>query len=183
MGTRAIVGLGNPGREYERTRHNAGKIFLDILSERAGIPLNQQKSLIQWGEGEWKGEKLLLVFPLTYMNLSGKVIPWLRMKGVHLPEDLLVVLDDMDTPLGVMRFREKGRSGGQKGLASIIEALGGDRISRIKVGIGRPIEGQDASDYVLGSLHPEERILLEKAQQSFFDLVDRWLFSGRKTEA
>ena len=107
----------------------------------------------------------------------------LFLKGVHLPEDLLVVLDDMDTPLGVLRFREKGRSGGQKGLASIIEALGGDRISRIKVGIGRPIEGQDASDYVLGSLHPEERILLEKAQQSFFDLVDRWLFSGRKTEA
>ena len=104
MGTRAIVGLGNPGREYERTRHNAGKIFLDILSERAGIPLNQQKSLIQWGEGEWKGEKLLLVFPLTYMNLSGKVIPWLRMKGVHLPEDLLVVLDDMDTPLGVIEI-------------------------------------------------------------------------------
>jgi PTH1 family peptidyl-tRNA hydrolase len=184
MGTKAIIGLGNPGREYERTRHNAGKIFLDSLSERVGIPLNHQKPIVQWGEGEWKGEKLILVFPLTYMNLSGKVIPWLRMKGVHLPDDLLVILDDMDIPLGALRFREKGRSGGQKGLSSIIDALGGDRISRIKIGIGRPIEGQDPSDYVLGSLHPEESRLLEKARQPFFDIVDRWLFSleGKKSE-
>ncbi|MCL4461368.1 MAG: aminoacyl-tRNA hydrolase [Nitrospirae bacterium] len=178
MAIKAIVGLGNPGREYERTRHNAGKIFLDSLAERVKIPLNQKKSSMQWGEGEWKGEKLLLVFPLTYMNLSGKVVPWLRMKNVLLPEDLLVILDDMDIPLGTLRYREKGKSGGQKGLASIIEALGGDRLSRVRIGIGRPINGQNPSDYVLGTLHPEERIILEKSQQPFFDLVDRWLFSN-----
>lgn len=176
MGIRAIVGLGNPGREYERTRHNAGKIFLDALSERIGIPLVHQKALVQWGEGEWKEERFLLVFPLTYMNLSGRVIPWLRLKGVDLPSDLLVLSDDMDLPLGTLRFREKGSSGGQKGLASIIETLGSDRVSRIRVGIGRPVEGQGPSDYVLGKLHPEERKILEGSLETFFGLVDRWIF-------
>uniref|UniRef100_A0A7C3LY84 Peptidyl-tRNA hydrolase n=1 Tax=Leptospirillum ferriphilum TaxID=178606 RepID=A0A7C3LY84_9BACT len=176
MGIRAIVGLGNPGREYERTRHNAGKIFLDSLSERLGIPLVHQKPLVQWGEGEWKEERFLLLFPLTYMNLSGRVIPWLRLKGVSLPSDLLVLSDDMDLPLGTLRFREKGSSGGQKGMASIIEILGSDRVSRIRIGIGRPVEGQDPSDYVLGKLHPEEKKILEGSLETFFGLVDRWIF-------
>ncbi|MHB8422135.1 MAG: aminoacyl-tRNA hydrolase [Leptospirales bacterium] len=178
---KAVVGLGNPGNEYQKTRHNAGKIFLDHLSERLGIPFCHQKSLVQWGEGEWKGERLLLVFPLTYMNLSGEIVPWLKMKGVALPGELLVLSDDLDLPLGTLRFREKGRSGGQKGLESLISRIGSDQIARIRIGIGRPVSGQNVSDYVLGVLHQEERTVLERSVAPFFSMIEQWYGRGYDT--
>ncbi len=181
MGLRAIVGLGNPGIGYEKTRHNAGKIFLDYLSDRLGIPLCHQKNIVQWGEGEWKGDRLLLVFPLTYMNLAGDVVPWLRMKGVSLPGELLVLSDDLDLPLGSLRFRQKGRSGGQKGMESLISRVGSDRIARIRIGIGRPVPGQNVSDYVLGVLHREERAILETIHAPFFSMFEQWFDRGYDT--
>ncbi|MHB1286252.1 MAG: aminoacyl-tRNA hydrolase [Leptospirales bacterium] len=174
MGLRAIIGLGNPGIEYQKTRHNAGKIFLDYLSERLGIPLSHQKPLVQWGEGIWMGERVLLVFPLTYMNLSGEIVPWLKMKGVTLPGDLMVLSDDLDLPLGTLRFRQKGQSGGQKGLGSFISRVGSDQIARIRIGIGRPFIGQNVSDYVLGVLHQEEMAVLENARLPFFSMLEQW---------
>lgn len=175
------MGLGNPGNEYQRTRHNAGKIFLDYLSEHLGVPICHRKPMVEWGEGQWKRERLLLVFPLTYMNLAGEIVPWLKLKGVSLPEELLVLSDDLDLPLGTLRFRQKGRSGGQKGLGSLISRIGSDRIARIRIGIGRPVLGQNVSDYVLGVLHQEERAILESTVGPFFSMVEKWYDRGYDT--
>ncbi len=174
MALRAIVGLGNPGAEYQKTRHNAGKLFLDSLSERLSIPLDREKDPVRWGEGEWKGSRLLLVFPQTYMNLSGLIVPWLKKRGVHLPDDLLVLSDDLDLPVGTIRFREKGASGGQKGLSSMIAYLGSGNFARIRIGIGRPLDGTPVSDYVLGSFKPEEREAIGRLRDPFFSMFDHW---------
>jgi PTH1 family peptidyl-tRNA hydrolase len=174
MAIRAVVGLGNPGPEYQRTRHNAGKIFLDYLSERLSIPLDREKDSVRWGEGEWMGARMLLVFPLTYMNLSGLVIPWLRKRGVELPENLLVISDDIDLPVGDIRFRESGGSGGQKGLSSLIAHLGSGHFSRIRIGVGRPDAGMTVSDHVLGTFRPEEREAIGRQKDRFFAMFEDW---------
>lgn len=175
--TLAIVGLGNPGRDYEDTRHNAGFALLGRFSDRSGIALDRKHASCLWGDGVWKGRRLLLVFPLTFMNLSGKIVPWLRNKGVG-ERSLLMLQDDLDTPFGVVRFREKGRSGGQNGVDSILKALATTAVPRIKVGIGRPpILGADVSQYVLSGFSSEERKRLPEIMENGLALIDRWVES------
>lgn len=181
MKTYAIVGLGNPGDRYHWTRHNVGKIFLENLSKAFGMHMDKTRDEFLWGEGERKDQKVLLVFPETFMNLSGKVIPWLKNKNVEIPCQLLVLSDDANLPVGTLRFREGGGAGGQKGLLSIIQAAGTDRIARIRIGIGSPPPGKAMSDFVLGNIPQNERELIIQAWEPFLQMVDKWLGEPKKT--
>lgn len=173
-----IIGLGNPGPEYAGTRHNVGKRLLDFLSEKYAIPLDKKQSDFQFGEGLWRERRLLLVFPMTFMNLSGKVVPWLRMKGAGDPSRWLLLHDDLDTPFGMVRFREKGGAGGQRGVESLLLSAASKEISRIKVGIGRPpYVGADISGYVLSPFSKEEKERLPFLFENALELTEKWLMS------
>lgn len=158
-----IVGLGNPGREYEATRHNIGFMVVDSLSEKWAIPVskNQNKALV--GEGKFNGEKVILVKPVTYMNLSGEAVGALMRWHKLSPEDIIVVYDDLDLQPGKLRIRGKGSAGGHNGIKSIIQHLGTDVFPRLKVGIGRPYPGQDSANYVLNRFNSGERDLMVQA--------------------
>ena len=158
-----IVGLGNPGKEYEGTRHNAGFMFLDKLACAKeicpdGICLNfkkEENSDALIAGSQLNGEKIILVKPQTFMNLSGNCVAMIMQYYKLTPEDLIVISDDIDLPVGVARIRHEGSSGGQKGLQNIIDVLGVDKFLRLRIGVG--LEDQtDATDHVLGKFDKRE---------------------------
>lgn len=143
-----IVGLGNPGKEYEKTRHNAGFWVVDSLANKFGVTNWKDQYNASVGEFRLGGEKILLVKPQTYMNLSGEAVqPLIHFYKLDL-DDLLVVYDDLDLPTGTVRIRKNGSSGGQKGMTSIIQRLNQDDFPRIRMGIGRPPAGWTVPNYV-----------------------------------
>ncbi|MDN5346481.1 MAG: peptidyl-tRNA hydrolase, family [Clostridia bacterium] len=144
-----VVGLGNPGTQYETTRHNAGFIALDLLADDLGIEVGQEKHQALMGSGLVAGNKVLLAKPLTYMNRSGEAVGRIARWYNLAPEDIIIIHDDLDLPPGRLRLRGRGGSGGHRGVSSIIEALGTEKIVRVKIGIGRPPAGIDPVDYVL----------------------------------
>lgn len=155
-----IVGLGNPGKQYEETRHNIGFKVIDELSERLNIPLDQSKHKGLYGIGHVKGEKVILLKPLTYMNLSGESVrPLMDYYEIDI-EDLIVIYDDLDIPVGRIRLRQKGSAGGHNGIKSIIAHIGTQEFNRIRVGVNRPSNGQSVSDYVLSRFTKEEQEVL-----------------------
>ncbi len=170
-----IAGLGNPGRQYEHTRHNIGFEVIEELSSRLAIPLNQSKLKGLYGIGTVNGEKVLLLKPLTYMNLSGEsiraVMDYYKMEQ----EDLLVIYDDLDLPVGKIRLRQKGSPGGHNGIKSIVAHLGTQQFNRIRIGIDRPQSGMSVPDYVLGRFHQEEVPFLEQAVKKSADACEAWL--------
>jgi PTH1 family peptidyl-tRNA hydrolase len=146
---KVIVGLGNPGKKYELTRHNIGFWAVDQLSDKWNMPFQKEKWNSLVAEGVVHGEKIYLLKPLTYMNLSGEAVG-AAMRFLKLPmEDLLVIYDDMDIPLGQLRLRQKGSSGGHNGMKSLIQHLGTEQFNRIKIGIERPPARMAVVDYVL----------------------------------
>ncbi|WP_152446352.1 aminoacyl-tRNA hydrolase [Bacillus sp. THAF10] len=154
---KVFVGLGNPGRQYEETRHNIGFMVIDELAEKWNISLSQSKFKGLYGQGIVQGEKVLLVKPLTYMNLSGECVrPLLDFYKLDV-EDLVVIYDDLDLPAGKLRLRQKGSAGGHNGIKSLIQHLQTQEFNRIRMGIDRPKNGPSISDYVLGKFHTEER--------------------------
>ncbi len=162
----AFVGLGNPGKEYEKTRHNVGFMTIDELSKKWDIPLNQSKFHGQFGTGFVSGQKVLLVKPLTYMNLSGECVRPL-MDYYDIPfEHLKVIYDDLDLPTGRIRLRTKGSAGGHNGIKSLIQHLGSPEFDRLRIGIGRPQNGMKVVDYVLGRFSEEEQPDIASAIQS-----------------
>lgn len=143
-----IVGLGNPGKEYEKTRHNAGFWVVDSLADKFGVTNWKDQYNASVGEFRLGGEKILLVKPQTYMNLSGEAVqPLIHFYKLDL-DDLLVIYDDLDLPTGTVRIRKNGSSGGQKGMTSIIQRLNQDDFPRIRMGIGRPPAGWTVPNYV-----------------------------------
>ncbi|MBI4328935.1 MAG: aminoacyl-tRNA hydrolase [Chloroflexi bacterium] len=160
-GRALVVGLGNPGLEYARSRHNVGFRVVEMLSRRHGIPLRTRRGKATIGEGRVgtgeDGRPVLLAKPRTYMNLSGEAVgPLVRNGDIRL-SDLLVVCDDLDLPLGKIRLRPGGSAGGHNGLRSIIAALDTPEFPRLRVGIGRPEEaGEEPIEHVLGPFRPEE---------------------------
>lgn len=156
-----IVGLGNPGPKYELTRHNIGFLAVDVIADALNIEIKQSKWKGLYGEGTYKGEKVILLKPMTYMNLSGESISEL-MNFYKIPlENMLVIFDDMDVPIGKIKLRYKGSSGGHNGLKSIIAHLGTEQFQRIKMGIGRPATG-DVVSYVLGNFPQDDQKPLEE---------------------
>lgn len=161
-----IVGLGNPGPKYEKTRHNMGFDVIDRLVEAHRVPQSGTRFHAMVGNGLIGGEKVMLMKPLTYMNLSGNAVS----EAVHFYKldpsaQLIVISDDIDLPPGVIRIRKQGSAGGQKGLAHIIKCLGTDEFVRIRVGVGAKPAHFDLADYVLSRFSPEERRLVDEAQE------------------
>ncbi|VAX33623.1 Peptidyl-tRNA hydrolase [hydrothermal vent metagenome] len=164
-----IVGLGNPGRKYSGTRHNIGFRVIDSLSERLRIVFTEKEKYLK-GEGLYKDNSLILVKPLTYMNLSGVAVrEVIRMRNCP-PERLIVVHDDLALPVGRIKIRERGSSGGHRGIQSIIESTGTNEFIRVKIGIGRSPE-IPAEVYVLKKFTPQEREIINEAVDSASDAV------------
>lgn len=173
-----VVGLGNPGRQYTGTRHNVGFEVIQRLARRhlAGSPRPQFESLVT--ELHIDGQKILLVMPQTYMNLSGRAVRRFVDYFQLEPADVLVICDDMNLPTGKLRLRGKGSAGGQKGLADILRALGTQDVPRLRVGIGRPPQFMDATAWVLGRFGAEEREQIEPALDRAAEAAELWWRHG-----
>ncbi len=155
MDTFLIAGLGNPGSKYQWTRHNAGFLFLERIANLEGLSINRKQFGGLTAEWERKGRRLILLKPQTFMNLSGNsVIPAMQFYKLK-PENLMVVHDDIDLPLGTVRLKQGGGHGGQNGLRSIMQQLGGGDFLRLRIGIGRPLH-PDVSGHVLANFTPQE---------------------------
>lgn len=180
-----IVGLGNPGAAYSGNRHNVGFWVINRLSKRLGIPVEKHNRTASVGEGAFAGQRLVLAKPRTYMNDSGKAIGELLRKYKLPAGRMLLVYDELDLPVGRVRLRENGGSGGQKGMKSILAAAGTQEFPRIRIGIGRPVVGDKPSwdpehvaDWVLGNPPAEQRKLLEAAADTAADAAICCLEAG-----
>ncbi len=156
-----VVGLGNPGSEYKKTKHNVGFRAVELLAEDLNIEINRLKFRGLIGEGNFNGEKILLLKPLTYMNLSGQSVSEV-MKFYKLEKsDIIILYDDIDIKMGSIRIREKGSAGGHNGIKSIISCIGTDEFMRIKIGIGGDYKYFDLADYVLAPFSKSEEPIIE----------------------
>jgi PTH1 family peptidyl-tRNA hydrolase len=171
-----IVGLGNPGKKYSETRHNLGFKVINQLARRHPVEREESRYDALIGHCRIGSQKVLLMKPLTYMNLSGKAVqPMIRFYKIAL-EDLLVIYDDMDLPVADLRIRATGGSGGHKGVASIAQMLGSQDFARIRIGIGRPPHG--AIDWVLSAPLGEDRAELDSAVERAADAAQSWVVEG-----
>jgi PTH1 family peptidyl-tRNA hydrolase len=175
-----IVGLGNPGRRYARSRHNAGFRVLDALAERARAGPAEERFAGRYTECELAGARVGLLAPQTFMNRSGEAVAEaLGVLPISDPAaDLLVVFDDADLPLGRLRLRARGSSGGHNGLADILARLGTDAVPRLRFGIGRPAEPRDTADWVLEPFSAAEESLLARALPRAADAVACFVAEG-----
>ena len=157
-----IVGLGNPKKEYDNTRHNIGFALIDKLADQFNISVMDCKHKALTGKGIINGQKVILAKPLTYMNLSGESVRQLvDYYKVDTATELIVISDDVSLPPGQIRIRKHGSDGGHNGLKNIILHLGGGEFQRIRIGVGEKPKGYDLADYVLGHFSKEEKILME----------------------
>jgi PTH1 family peptidyl-tRNA hydrolase len=175
--SKIVVGLGNPGQQYAQTRHNIGWMVLDRLADRAGWSGRaRNRDAAATVGGRYKGLDLLLTKPMTFMNDSGIAVrKILARERAPLPE-MLVVVDDFSLPFGKLRFREGGGPGGHNGLRSIIDELGSESFSRLRVGIGEP--GSGFVDHVLSAFEPGERLRLDELLDAAADAVEAWARDG-----
>lgn len=194
---RIVLGIGNPGPEYENTRHNVGFMVLDLVAQRLGLTFERLERRTDDGsrvfsgkvkariaEGRRKGRSFLLAKPLTYVNLSGDVAAPLMRQAGRTPESLFVVVDDLNLPLGRIKVRPSGSAGGHNGLKSIQHALGSDAFPRLRLGIGNPAVSDDGSeglrsadwaDFVLAPFLPEERAVLGRVMGRAAECIEAWL--------
>lgn len=174
-----IAGLGNPGREYVNTRHNIGFEAVDTIASKYNIKINKEKFKGLYGEGYISGEKVILIKPQTFMNLSGESIrefaKWYKTE----PENIIIIYDDVSLPVGKLRIRPKGSAGGHNGMKSIIYQLNTDVFPRIKIGVGAPLnKDYDLADYVLGKFSKEETDVLIKTVIKASEAVETIVRSG-----
>ncbi len=177
MRTFIIAGLGNPGPQYQWTRHNAGFLFLDRLAHLENSPLNRKSFAGLAGEWSYRDSRHVLLKPQTFMNLSGKsVMQALQFYKLPLSQ-LIVVHDELDLPFGAVRFKQGGGHGGHNGLRSIMEQLGKGDFLRLRIGIGRPPHG-DTVNYVLGSIPPEQMEQLPRVLDGGLEMLEMMLDQG-----
>lgn len=170
-----IVGLGNIGKEYENTRHNIGFMVVDELARRWGVSFNKTERNAMYAEYR-APEKVLLLKPTTYMNLSGVAVGAFANYYNVDPEDIAVIQDDMDMPCGQLRIRRKGSAGGHNGIKSVQEHLGTGEFPRFKIGIGHPVRDNKAViSHVLHAFKGEEKTLIDDAVKKMADALERWL--------
>ena len=173
-----IVGLGNPGSQYRKNRHNVGFMVLDALAESAGIPLRRVSFQALVGKGSLAGAPAILAKPQTFMNNSGQsVAPLMRFYKIPL-DHLLVVHDDLDLPYGTLRLRPQGGAGGQRGMGSIIGKLNTQEFARLRMGIGRPPGRMDPKDYVLYDFDADQVEFLPEVLQRGTDAIHRFIRDG-----
>ncbi len=176
-----VIGLGNPGREYRETRHNIGFMVIDQLCKVLGISMTRMQSRALVALGTLEGQKIILAKPQTFMNLSGQAVGGL----VHfykVPLDHLIIAhDDIDLPLGTLRLRPGGGSAGQKGMESIIQQLGTQNFSRLRLGVGRPPGQKEAANYVLQSFSRSEQELVDLVLERATAAVRTFIRDGLNT--
>jgi PTH1 family peptidyl-tRNA hydrolase len=173
-----IVGLGNPGPRYENTRHNVGFRAVERLAQKHGLTFGkiEQRALV--ASGTMLGKRVLLAKPQTFMNLSGdSVVPLARFYKVE-PDHMIIVHDDLDLPLGTLRLRKEGSSGGQNGLKHILQRIGTQEIARVRIGIGRPPGRMDPVDYVLTPFKGDDAILAAEVTDRAVAAIETWLNEG-----
>lgn len=174
-----IVGLGNPGKDYANTRHNIGFDVIDKLAEMENISVLEKKHKAIIGKGYIDGQKVILIKPQTYMNLSGESVrEAVDYYKVDEKEELIVISDDISLSPGQIRIRKKGSAGGHNGLKNIIQHLGHDEFQRVKMGVGEKPKGYDLADYVLGHFTAEERKIMDKAAAQAAQAVKMMMQSG-----
>ena len=175
---RVIAGLGNPGKQYERTRHNVGFMAVDLLAQRHGLKFDKMMSRGITAVGEINGTKVALVKPQTFMNISGECIgPVLKFYKSQ-PSDLLVLVDELDIPAADLRLRKSGGAAGHNGMRSIITHVGTQEFARMRIGIGRPPGRMDPADYVVRKFDRGEAALFDDALSRAVDAVEIWLKLG-----
>ena len=174
-----IVGLGNPDRQYQNTRHNIGFDVIDAIAEKNHITVGEKKHKAIIGKGYVGGQKVVLVKPQTYMNLSGESVRQvIDFYKVDEREELIVISDDVSLDVGQIRIRKKGSAGGHNGLKNIILHLGHDEFQRVKMGVGEKPEGRDLADYVLGHFTKEEREIMDESARRAADAVEVMITEG-----
>ena len=174
-----IVGLGNPGEQYENTRHNVGFLVADELGERGSFPIQRLKFKALTNPAVIGGQGALVMKPTTYMNLSGEAVGEAARFYKIPPGRVLVISDDVDLPLGKLRIRTGGSAGGHNGLKSVIQHLGADQFPRLKVGVGgKPHPDYDMADWVLGKLQGEDKRVMDEAVKRAADAVECFLKDG-----
>ena len=173
-----IAGLGNPTKEYDKTRHNVGFAVIDQLADRYGIDVSERKHRAFCGKGVIEGQKVLLVKPQTFMNLSGESLRSAMDYYKALPEELIVIYDDISLPPGQLRIRLKGSAGGHNGNKNIIAHLGTQEFPRIKVGVGEKPPRMDLKDYVLSRFSKGEQELMEEAFREAAQAVAMMISDG-----
>jgi peptidyl-tRNA hydrolase, PTH1 family len=173
-----VVGLGNPGRKYENTRHNIGYAILAELGRKFGTSSAKHKFHGEVMEADIGGQRALLLSPLTYMNNSGLSVSEAKTFYKIPDEELMILCDDLNLPLGKLRIRAQGSSGGQKGLDDIIRKLGSENFSRLRVGIGSPPDEFDWADFVLSKFTKEEIAQIEPSISRAADAVSVWASDG-----
>lgn len=165
-----IVGLGNPGSKYAKTRHNIGFVVLDDIAERHGIEF-KERELYRIGKGSIGDKEIILVEPLTFMNRSGIAVKDVTKRFNVLPGNMIVIHDDIDMETGRLKLRKKGSSGGHNGVESIIQAIGTNEFTRVKIGVGRE-EGTASEDYVLRKFRKDEVPMIRDAVLRAADAVE-----------
>lgn len=173
-----IVGLGNPGRKYEGTRHNVGFATIAELAKRCGATAARSAFQAEVFEASLKGEKVLLAMPQTFMNLSGASVLAARDFYKLNNEDLLIICDDFNIPLGTLRVRTQGSAGGQKGLADVIRRLGTDAVPRLRIGVGPVPASWEAIDFVLGRFTKDEAPEAALSIVRAADAAETWVTAG-----
>ena len=174
-----LVCLGNPGDKYENTRHNVGFMVADEVAERQRKPIQRLKFKALTNILTISGEKVLVMKPTTYMNLSGEAVGEAARFYKLAPDHVLVISDDVDLPLGKLRIRAGGSAGGHNGLKSVIQHLGSDRFPRLKVGVGgKPPPDYDMADWVLGKLQGEDKKVMDEAVKRAADAIECFLKDG-----
>lgn len=173
-----IVGLGNPGPRYENTRHNVGFRAVERLAQKYGLSFTKIEHKAQVASGTINGQRVILAKPQTYMNVSGdSVAPIARFYKIE-PDHIIVVHDDLDLPLGTLRIRKEGSSGGQNGLKHILQRLGTQSVPRVRIGIGRPPGRMDPADYVLTPFKGDDEILAIEMMDRAVTAIETWLNEG-----
>ncbi|MBE7036807.1 MAG: aminoacyl-tRNA hydrolase [Ruminococcaceae bacterium] len=173
-----ILGIGNPGKQYENTKHNIGFISLDFLAASLGIQMNKIKFKALVGEGYLGSEKVLLVKPQTFVNLSGESVAEIMNFYKLPPENLIVIYDDINLDAGRIRIRSKGSDGGHNGIKSILYHLKSDNFPRIRLGVGMKPQGYDLADWVLSKFTDEEIKVMSKAVDLVPDMVEEIIKRG-----
>ena len=176
--TYLIVGLGNPGARYADTRHNVGFRVVEKLAQKHGLTFNKTEHHAQTASGTILDKRVLLAKPMTFMNLSGDAVqPLVSFYKIE-PNHILIVGDDIDIPLGTLRLRKSGSSGGQNGLKHILQRLGTQEIARARFGVGRPPGHKNAADHVLAPFKGDDEILAMEVRDRTVEAVETWLREG-----
>jgi PTH1 family peptidyl-tRNA hydrolase len=172
-----VVGLGNPGENYRFTRHNVGFRVVEALVLQRNVNLREKDEAI-WGSYPLEGREVFLFFPQTFMNESGRAVgPFARYRQIPL-ERILVISDDLDLPVGKIRLKVSGGSGGHHGLDSIISHLGSNHFSRLRVGVGKPASAVEGAGHVLSSFHPDDKPKIEQAMERAKKGVETFILKG-----